>query len=344
MSASVARPGAGPGRRNAVLAIAGVAVSLAALWIVARDFDLARTAQIVRGADVPLLALVLGVAAVQVVLRAVRWRLLLPARADGSRPPVSRVLPVLLVGYLVNTVMPARLGEVARGALLARREGVAPAESVGSVVLERMVDVLTLAVLGAAAALAVAAPGWMLAAALAAVALAGAGLAVAAAAGVAAQRRGTWRLPAPLARAGVVLRIARGLAAGARIADRPSALLAAAALSLVAWFLDAALFWLVARSLDLPLSAAGAMLVSAVAVLSTAIPSAPGYVGTFELAAVAAIGVAGVTGDAALAFAVLAHVLAVIPVSLAGAVALWTMGGQSLRELAAPRPAASLPT
>lgn len=344
MSDSATRSRRGVGRRNAALAVAGAAISIVALWIVARDVDLARTAQIVAGANVGLLALVLGLIPVQVVLRAARWRLLLPGRADGSRPELTRVLPVLLVGYLGNVVMPARLGEVIRGALLARREGVAPAESFGSVVLERIVDVLTLAVLGTVAAIAVAAPGWMLTAALAAVLLAAVGLAVAGAAGIAAQRRGAWHLPGPLGRVGAVARVARQLAAGARIADRPSALLAAAALSLVAWFLDAALFWLVARSLDLPLVPAGAMLVSAIAVLSTAIPTAPGYVGTFELAAVAAIGVAGVSGDAALAFAVLAHVLAVIPISLAGALALWAMGGRSLRDLAAARPPATLPT
>jgi uncharacterized protein (TIRG00374 family) len=333
---------AAAGRRTALLAIVGLAISVFALWIVARDVDLSRTAAMLSGANVSVLAVVLGVIAVQATLRAVRWRLLLPSRADGSQPPVARVLPVLLVGYLGNAVLPARLGEVVRGALLARREGVAAAESVGSVVLERIVDVLVLAVLGTWAAIALAAPGWMLTAAFAATVLAVVGLAVLGLAGVGAQRGVAWRGPNPGLRLEPVARRIRQLAAGARVVDRPSTLAAAAALSLGAWLLDASLFWLVARALDLPLTPAGAMLVSAVAVLSTAVPTAPGYVGTFELAAVAAAGVSGITGDSALAFAVLAHVLAVVPISIAGAVALWTMGGRSLRDLTGSRPALTL--
>jgi hypothetical protein len=74
------------------------------------------------------------------------------------------------------------------------------------------------------------------------------------------------------------------------------------------------------------------MLVSVLAVLSTAIPTAPGYVGTFELAAVAALGVSGIVGEAALAFAVLAHLMAVLPLSLAGTVSLWLVGGPAARR------------
>ena len=123
------------------------------------------------------------------------------------------------------------------------------------------------------------------------------------------------------------------LAAGARVLDRPGAVLGAAALTLAAWFLDAAVFWLAAVALNLEISPAEAMLLSAVAVLSTAVPTAPGYVGTFELAAVAAASVAGITGEPALALAVLAHAITLVPLSIAGAVSLCAMGGGWLRVL-----------
>jgi uncharacterized membrane protein YbhN (UPF0104 family) len=107
----------------------------------------------------------------------------------------------------------------------------------------------------------------------------------------------------------------------------------AVALTLAAWVLDATVFWVAARSLGLELAPLGAMLVSAVAVLSTAVPTAPGYVGTYELAAVAAAGVAGITGESALALAVLVHVITLVPLSAGGALALWAIGGRRLRTL-----------
>jgi uncharacterized membrane protein YbhN (UPF0104 family) len=246
----------------------------------------------------------------------------------------------MLVGYLGNTVLPARLGEAVRATLIGRREQIGAPEALGSVVLERIVDVLVLAVLGVTAATIVAAPGWMASAAIVAVLLATGGLVVAGVAGLVARRGASEALPIPgvVRRLAPIARLAARTAAGARVVDRPAIIGAAAALAIVAWLLDATVFWLVATSLGLELSPAGAMLMSAMAVLSTAVPTAPGYIGTFELAAVAAAGAVGIGGDAAVAFAVLAHVIAVVPLSLAGAVALWAIGGRSLRDLALARP------
>jgi hypothetical protein len=244
----------------------------------------------------------------------------------------------MLVGYLGNAVLPARLGEVVRSAVVARREGLASAEALGSAVLERVLDVFVLAILGVLAVTALAAPEWVgTAAATTAIAAAAALVLLGGGALIAARQRGrdatSSAAPGP-ARAllGTVSRLVVQLTRGARIVDRPGLIAAGIALTIVAWLLDASVFWLVGLSLGLAISPPGAMLVSALAVLSTAIPTAPGYVGTFELAAVVALGVSGVTGEPALAFAVLAHVMAVIPLSLAGTAALWLVGGTAARR------------
>ena len=111
-------------------------------------------------------------------------------------------------------------------------------------------------------------------------------------------------------------------------AGRRRAALAAVGLSLVAWLLDGTIYWAAASSLGIELPPAGAMLVSAITVLGTAIPSAPGYVGTFELAASTIAGGLGVAPAAALAFAILVHALTVLPLALGGVVALAWMGAR----------------
>jgi uncharacterized membrane protein YbhN (UPF0104 family) len=68
------------------------------------------------------------------------------------------------------------------------------------------------------------------------------------------------------------------------------------------------------------------MLVSAITVLGTAIPSAPGYVGTFELAASATARSLGVPPEEALAFALLVHALTVLPLAIGGAASLAWIG------------------
>ena len=81
-----------------------------------------------------------------------------------------------------------------------------------------------------------------------------------------------------------------------------------------------------AQSLGVDLSPAGAMFVAGITVLGTAIPSAPGYIGTFELAASAAARSLGVPPDQALAFALLVHALTVLPLALGGAASLVWIG------------------
>jgi hypothetical protein len=81
----------------------------------------------------------------------------------------------------------------------------------------------------------------------------------------------------------------------------------------------------VARSVGVTIDPPAALLIAAVTVLGTALPSAPGYVGTFELAAASTAQALGVAAAPALALAVLAHAMAVLPVAIAGAVSLVVM-------------------
>src|SRR5664280_2401178 len=148
-------------RGSLALRLVGLLVSVVTLWLVARSIDLGACAEVLSRADpIPLVAC-LAVVATQVALRSVRWRLLLPTPRGGGRARVRRIVPVLLVGYLGNAVLPARLGEPIRAYLVARREDLDAAEAFGSVVLERVVDTATLAVVAFVAAVAVNAPSWI---------------------------------------------------------------------------------------------------------------------------------------------------------------------------------------
>jgi uncharacterized membrane protein YbhN (UPF0104 family) len=92
------------------------------------------------------------------------------------------------------------------------------------------------------------------------------------------------------------------------------------------WLLDGTTFWLVGQSLGIAFAPAAALLVAAVTMLGTALPSAPGYLGTFELAVAGAAAALGVPPSSAFSLAVLAHVMTVAPSALGGAVALSVSG------------------
>jgi uncharacterized protein (TIRG00374 family) len=308
------------GRRTATT-IAGMGISAVALWIVLQSVDLAAVTAALGDADPAPIVAILGIVAVQLPLRAFRWSILIPVR---PRIGVGRLVPPLLIGYLGNAVLPARLGEPMRAVIVSRRERVDLAESLGSVLVERVVDVATLAPVAFAASLVVGAPAWM---------QQGLGLASAVGAVVILLliTIGVEPVVRLIDRFGLswwsriregVLRFAATL--GGR--SRRRALLAAAGISAVAWLLDATSFWLAGRAVGADVTYAGAALIAGVTVLGTAIPSAPGYVGTFELAAVATAGTIGVPVDQAFALAVVAHAATLVPVALGGAVSIVLIG------------------
>ena len=328
MTAGVPAPTPGtPGRRYLGAAV-GIVVSLAALYVALRGVDLASAADRLKRAEPLPLGAIVGVIAVQLILRTIRWRALL----DIARPPspirLLSLLPILLIGYLGNAVLPARLGEPIRAFLAARCERLDAGVVLGTVALERVLDTASLAVLAFGAALLVRAPAWLTEAAglvaligvLVVAALLTGGMGLFARLLVRAESRLPGR---PLA---AVLRFVRLVAHGADAAGERRAVALALAISAACWLLDMTTFWLVGQSLGISLVPAAALLIAAVTVLGTALPSAPGYLGTFELAAAGTATLLGLPASAAFSLAVLAHVMAVAPSAFGGAMALAASG------------------
>jgi hypothetical protein len=241
-----------------------------------------------------------------------------------------------LIGYLANAVLPARLGEPIRAYLLARREGLHAFEVLGTALLERILDVAVLAMMAFLASLAVGAPSWVVQ--LTAVAAAGGFLiiGVLTLGGLWPMLRFVHRMAdrGRFAAAGMILtrldQVAQGF--GGRSQRRPIA--EAAGLTVLIWLVDTTVCWLAALSLGSDISLAPALLIIGVGALGTSIPSAPGSIGTFELAASAAARAVGLAAPAALSLAIVVHAITLIPVALAGAAAMLAMGLGSLPDLA----------
>jgi uncharacterized protein (TIRG00374 family) len=118
------------------------------------------------------------------------------------------------------------------------------------------------------------------------------------------------------------LRFVDGLA----VLRSPSLLGKALALTALAWIVSIAEYWLAMRAMGVQLTpAAAAFSISAIG-LSSAIPAAPGYVGTQELVGVAVLGLWGVPAAAALAASLAFHVVEIVPIGIAGLIVGWREG------------------
>jgi glycosyltransferase 2 family protein len=317
LSAAAAQRG-----RRMGLWVLGLVVSAAAIAVLATIIDVRATLRVLSRTDVGWLALTLLMVPAQIALRAMRWRLLLPRRPDGRRPATFAVTLVMLVGYLANLILPARLGEPVRAFVLARREGIGFARVLGSILLERVIDLATLALVAVAAAIIIGAPEWLI---RGTGTIGGIGVVLVvllAASAIPRAARVLGKLVGGRVRAltGVLVHFGEGAGGGDRLS-----LGVAIGLSTVTWFFVAATYWLLGQSLDLGINPGGAMLIAAVTTLGTAIPSAPASIGTFELAAVVVAGALGIPGEQALALALLAHAVSTLPFVVAGVAAVGWM-------------------
>jgi hypothetical protein len=315
----------GSGRRGALFRAAlGLGISAVALALVFRSVDIDSAWATLKTAQPQWVALLLVFVVLDVVLRAVRWRVLLTPLAPVSTRTTSASL---LVGYLANNVLPARLGEVVRAHDLGGRTGLSRSAILGTIVVERVVDTMVVVAIASVAILVLSVRGVVASAVLAGLAVT-ALLAVGVAAGIAAHRLpGAARVAAYLAQwprvHGALVRLREGLA----VASNARVLVAAVVLSLASWSCTVLAFAAAAQAVGVQPTMAQAALLAAGTNLATAIPAGPGYVGTFELAAITIATSVGIDRDSAFAFALLVHAATLIVTSIGG-VAVLIFGGR----------------
>lgn len=318
-------------RRKAAHLVFGSAVAVLFLWLTLRDMDPAALSA-AAGLHAPWMAAAMGFLALGYVARVCRWRrMLLPHNSDLG---AGRTAVAFLGSIAANNLLPFRAGDLLRAFGFAGWLGVPPGPLLASVLVERLLDLVTL-ILALALALALFQPGGENGALLRAGA---GGLALL---GSLATALLFWPALLNPVIAGV-LALARlfGPSAAERLRGFSDPLrLALAELargrrmaglfqwSLAAWACEGAGYWAVARAMPQLLAPEAAWLVMPVGTLSTLLPSTPGHVGTFDFFARTAAEAAGNAPAAATAYALVAHVAFWLPLTLIGGLCLlwWSL-------------------
>jgi uncharacterized protein (TIRG00374 family) len=119
----------------------GVLFSLGFLVLALHDVDLTQTAIVLRHVNLMILACAVVSYVLSTVARAVRWRLLLSAH---KAPSFGRSFSVFSVGVMMNAFLPARLGDFARAYLMGEAEADSKVFVLGTVAVEKVIDLLFL--------------------------------------------------------------------------------------------------------------------------------------------------------------------------------------------------------
>jgi hypothetical protein len=302
----------------------GVAVSVLFLYLAVRGVDWA--AFRAAFAHVRYELLIPGVACTMLghFSRSVRWKFMMSPIKDCR---VAPLWSATAIAFMVNNLLPARLGEFVRAIAIGRTEHVSKSASFATIVYERVVDVFVLIVLIWFCMATMSAPTW-LARSVELLIVFNAALFVL----LFAMVRGRRRFRALLARAlrplpTQVRRRVHGSADafvdGLGVVSRPRAALPIALLSVAVWGFAVLGVYFCVRALALPVPLLASVFVIVLVSLGSMIPSGPAFVGTMQYACVLALGVYGVEGGRALAFSAVYHATQFFPITLTGLYYAW---------------------
>jgi len=299
-----------PSRGMVVGAVVGVPASVVLLLLSLRHLNTEALQASLRAADPRTLALAVCTVSVVYPIQAARWRLI----SMASPPlPLRRFVEWVVGAIAINNVVPGRPGDLLRVEWLSRGARMPRTPALASVAVDRGLDVVVLVV-----ALALTYPAaqhalWLnrleLVAGLVGVLV----VMLFVAATVYACRSRV----SPAGRVRRVLASA-GREAGNRLHGWRG--VGAVLLSVLAWGAWALSAWLVASALGIALTPREIVFVTSVLNLGVAVPSSPGYIGTYQWLGVSALGLLGVNHTEAFAFSVLMHASWFIPTTVAGVV------------------------
>ena len=324
------------GSRTALIA-AGILVSALFAYVAVRQAHPAETGNALLSTSYAWLVPALALMVLAFVIRAVRWRTLFP---PDERPPLGPVTTSLFIGYLGNAVLPARAGEAARTVALNKSTGKSIAQIVGTIIVERAQDVLSLVLLLFLMLPWLPDVTWLRAAGYLAVGLVLV-LALCATVLLVWGERAVRLLLRPLARLPFIPReslqhapahFTRGLTG----LVSPRIAIVSFAWTTLSWIVLGISYWLVlvASGIDLSLLA-GEVVVIAIG-LALILPSSPAALGVFEGATVVALAAYGIDGSEALSYSLVLHALNVVPLF---AIALVALAARRLRRAGAMEPA-----
>jgi glycosyltransferase 2 family protein len=323
----------------------GIVITIVLLWWALRGVSPAVVAGELARANWLLFALATIAATAIFALRAVRWQVIL----QPLEKPVSfgAAWRATTIGMMVNNVVPARAGELARAYALTREERAIPlSASIASLAVDRVFDAVVLLLLALIAIYDPALPAGASVAGRPIGDLAGAGGLLVAAILLAlylivvfpdAVLRlwdyGGRRLPPRLQDRGRAA--LRAFADGLGVLRSPGRFLHVLVWTVAHWLVNAFAFWLGFQAVGIDAPFTAAFLVQALIAFGVAVPAAPGFFGVFEALAIVALSLYGVDRAAATSFAIGFHILSFIPVTALGAYYAARLGLR-LRELQAP--------
>lgn len=306
----------------------GVLISILFIWLALRGLRLDEFWGAIQKANYWWLLPGIAVYFVGVWVRAWRWHYLL---GPIKKIPTKTMFPITTIGYMGNNIYPARAGEVLRAVILKRKEGVSVSASLATIIVERIFDgvVMLAFVFVNLPELAKLTGSSGFVGNIQQVAVIGTGIFLGALAVflLAAMfphktaKIGLWMIErfTPKHLHEKIISIMNKFLNGLESLRSPFNVLMVFFTSVIIWLLETGKYWFVMHAFDFSVSFFALMLMNGIVNLATTIPSAPGYIGTFDAPGIAVLTAYNVPQATAAGYTLTLHVALWLPITLLGA-------------------------
>jgi len=313
--------------KKVIAAIITLVIAAGSLYLALRRVDWHEMLVTLSSANLALLAAGVLTLGISCFIRGIRWHVLLSAEKSL---PVLTVFWTNMVGYLGNSYLPARAGEVMRSVFIGQKAGISKSFSLATALVERIVDAILLVFIGAAALAIFSNLPPQLLAGLRVMAGVGAvgvvGIIIAPRLSGPAQRVINV-LPVSEKLRGIISGITEKFLVGAGALQRWSRLWQFLLYSAVIWSLDTVTGLIVSRAFGLSLNPIQVFILLAALGLFSAIPSTPGYVGVYQAVAVLIMVPFGFSEAQSVAYIIGYQGVQYATITILGLIGLWKIKG-----------------
>lgn len=303
--------------------IAGVVIGAIFLYLSFRNVNIREMVKALMKANYWYILLSIFILIFSHYLRALRWKLFLaPIKTINS----GSLFSALVIGYAANTFVPAHLGEFLRAFVLGKRHNIFASTTFASIVLERIVDVLSLIVVMALVIYIHPFPYWVVQSGL--IMLAGSILLFIILISLKVYETKTSRLihfllkPLPEKISKKINIVILNFLSGVMPLKSFFHYFYVAFLSVFIWFCYALVYYFCLQAFNLEkiydLAWYVGLVVLVFTTISIVLPTSPGYVGTYHYLCQISLVMFGVSATEALSYASIAHAITILPVTLVG--------------------------
>ena len=307
--------------------VIGTLVSAGALYLAFRGVDYSSVGATLLHANATFILLALLSVAINTLVKATRWHVLIGDRGKPIR--LREVLRVLLISQMLNTIIPARVGELSRAYMIGR-QGPGSAFILGTVAIEKLIDVIVYLILFAFLVLLMPVPAWISQPIYPFAIISISSMLIALLISryqhelLGFLSRSLHWLPLRLQER-ITRLVGSALASLAILKDWRNSL-AVGWWSAIVWITAILNNYLVLRAIGITAPPPAALLVLIVLQAGIAIPSVPGKIGVFQYLCILALNVFTVDRTLSLSYGVLLQAIVFLPTTTIGVLLLWASG------------------